>query len=146
MLEHAMRRYVSLLVFNAAISLTAISAQTTAFTYQGRLQDGALPANGNYDLEFRLFDALTAGTEFGVDTALNVPVTNGLFTVQLDFGTQFPGGTRHLQISVKPAGSGSYTALSPRQPVTSTPYAIQSLNAAIADGATNAQQLGGEDP
>jgi len=35
----------------------------TAFTYQGRLVDGAGPANGTYDLQFTLFDAVTAGAQ-----------------------------------------------------------------------------------
>ena len=40
--------------------------QTTAgtgFTYQGSLNDGASPANGQYDFTFTLFDALAAGNQ-----------------------------------------------------------------------------------
>ena len=37
-------------------------AQTTAFTYQGKLTDAGNPANGNYDLQFKLFDTPTVGT------------------------------------------------------------------------------------
>jgi hypothetical protein len=28
----------------------------TAFTYQGKLQDGGAPADGLYDFDFKLFD------------------------------------------------------------------------------------------
>lgn len=116
-------------------SLTA-SAQPTAFTYQGQLNVGGNPANASYDMQFKLFDALTAGTQIGSTATLtNVTVTNGVFTVTLDFGAAaFPGANRWLEISVRLAGSGTYTTLTPRQPLTSTPYAIKSLNAATADG------------
>ncbi len=116
-------------------------AQTTEFTYQGSLKDGANPANGNYDFEFLLFDALTSGTQQGSTlTKTNVAVANGTFAVKLDFGSQFPGANRFLEIHVRPAGGGAFIPLSPRQSVASSPYAVQSLNAA---NATNATQLGG---
>ncbi len=118
-------------------------AQTTAFTYQGRLTDSAMPASGSYDMQFRLFDNPNAGqgTQQGA-TVTNPAVTaaNGVFTVTLDFGASvFANGTQlYLEISVRPANSsGGYTSLAPRQAITSAPTAIQSLNAA------NANQLGG---
>ena len=37
-------------------------AQGTGFTYQGRLNDGANPVNGNYDLRFSLWTAVTNGS------------------------------------------------------------------------------------
>jgi len=126
----------------------AISAQSTKFTYQGRLNDGNFAANGNYDFEFRNFDALSGGAQFGSTAVLlNVPVTNGIFTVQLDFGNNFPGAPRYLNIAIRTSGSGlNYTDLMPRQEITSTPYAVKSLSAdsaTTADSATNAAQLGG---
>jgi hypothetical protein len=48
-----------------------------------------------------------------------------------------------LQITVRPAGGGAYTTLAPRQPFTSAPYSIRSLNSTTADTATNALNLGG---
>ena len=39
-------------------------AQNNAFTYQGRLNAGGVPANGNYDLRFALFAASAGGTQF----------------------------------------------------------------------------------
>src|SRR5690349_21155042 len=57
------------------------------FTYQGQLKDGGATANGQYDLEFTLFDALTGGGVVGAPVTLtNRAVTNGLFTEMLDFG------------------------------------------------------------
>ncbi len=127
--------------------LTAATAfaQGTAFTHQGRLTDNGAAANGAYDLQFALFDALSAGTQQGATiTRDDVPVTNGVFTVQLDFGAAvFTGAARWLEIRVRP-GSGTgldpFTLLTPRQPLNATPYAIRSQNAGTADNATN---LGG---
>src|SRR5438874_6781965 len=114
-------------------------AQTSSFTYQGRLTDGGTAANGKYDVQFALFDSLSGGTQVGSTQTLNtVAVSNGVFTVSLDFGaSSFPGANRFLEISARPTG-GSFTLLTPRQQVTSTPYAIRSANASSADTATNA--------
>jgi endosialidase-like protein len=118
-------------------SLSSLQAQTTSFTYQGRLIDGGVPANGVYDLQFKLFDAPSAGMQQG-GTVLrdDVSVTGGTFSVILDFGAPvFSGANRWLEVSVRPgASTDAYTTLSPLQPITSTPYAIKSLSAATADG------------
>src|SRR5215831_11137709 len=46
-------------------STTPAFAQGTAFAYEGRLNDGAIPATGSYDLSFALFDASSGGTQQG---------------------------------------------------------------------------------
>jgi len=126
-------------------SAVAIRAQSTEFTYQGALMDGASPANGNYDLEFKLFNLVSGGAQQGGTLQrLNVPVAQGIFKVSLDFGAGvLPGADRFLDIAVRPAGGGAFTALNPRQKVTSAPYSVRSLNSANADLATNATQLNG---
>lgn len=119
------------------------ATQTTAFTYQGKLSDSGSPASGSYDLQFTLWDANTGGTQQPQPSPVtvtlpSVAVTNGVFTVQLDFGAAaFPGADRFLEISVKGPSDSGYTTLAPRQQVTSTPYAIRSISAASADAATN---------
>ena len=50
----------------------------------------------------------------------------------------FPGADRYLQITVKRPTDTNYTTLTPRQQFSSTPYAIQALNATTADTATTA--------
>jgi hypothetical protein len=63
-------------------------------------------------------------------TKTGVQVSAGTFTVQLDFGASaFPGPARFLDIGVKRPADSSFTPLSPRQPITSTPYAVRSLSA-----------------
>lgn len=135
------------LVFVLTISMVlavTLSAQTTEFTYQGSLKDGANPANGNYDIDFRLFDAASGGSQVGNPIVrAAVPVVNGIFSVDLDFVTGFPGADRYLEIRVRTAGVGSFTLLAPRQKVTSSPYAVKSLAANTADSAVNATRLDG---
>ena len=122
-------------------------AQTSAFTYQGRFTDGGAAANGTYEMQFKLFDG--ASNQVGATiTNAAVLVTEGVFTVQLDYGgAAFSGADRFLEIGVRPAGSGnSFTVLAPRQQLTSAVYAIRAGSATSADTAntaTNSSQLGG---
>jgi hypothetical protein len=118
-------------------------AQGTAFTYQGRLNDNGAPATGIYDLRFAIYDLPGAGN--AVSGQLNrsgVPVTNGLFTVTLDFGAGiFTGLARWLEIGVRQAGAGNFTTLIPRQAITPAPYAIFAANA--VGGGTGPWSLNG---
>jgi hypothetical protein len=113
----------------------------TAFTYQGSLKDGANPASGQYDLQFTLFDAATGGNQVGSPvTVSNQTVSEGLFTVQLDFGaSSFEGSNRWLEIAVRPAGGGTFTTLSPRQPLTAEPYAMSLEPGAVITGTVSGQ-------
>lgn len=107
--------------------MTLLDTVGNAFTYQGRLLMDGNPVNGNCDFQFSLWDAESGGTQIGsTQTKANVGVSNGLFSVALDFGGgRFTGDARWLAISVRyPAGSGSYQALTPRQPLTAVPYAL----------------------
>lgn len=98
----------------------------TAFTYQGDVSASGQAVNGAADFQFRLYDAATAGALVGSQVAAsNVTVVNGKFTVLLDFGWVFAGGqARWLEVDARtPAGSGAFTTLSPRQPVSPSPMA-----------------------
>ena len=124
------------LLFSIIVLASGICfAQTSGFTYQGKLSEGGTPATGNYDLQFALFDSLSGGTQIGAtQTVSTVAVSAGIFKVQLDFGASaFPGANRWLEISARVSGVGSFIPLSPRQQITSTPYALRSLNASSAD-------------
>src|SRR3954470_20363541 len=69
------------------LGFSSARAQGTAFTYQGRLTDNSGALTGNYDFTFRLFDAATGGSNQGGPlTNSNVTLSDGLFTVALDFG------------------------------------------------------------
>jgi hypothetical protein len=124
----------------------AARAQGTAFTYQGRLEDGGLPASGTYDLTFSLFDSESPTNQIG-NTVTNtaVAVSNGLFVVTLDFAGAFAGAPRWLEIGVGTNGAGSFTTLSPLQEITAAPYAIfagmATSAATVAAGAVAPLQL-----
>lgn len=136
-----------------------VHAQTTAFNFQGRLNDGSNPANGRYDLQFLLYDALVGGNQIGpIVTKNNVPLINGVFSTQLDFGVSaFSGGDRFLEIQLRPTAPQSVTPnafviLGARQQLLSVPYSVKSLNATNASNAqtavnatnsTNSSALGG---
>src|SRR5690242_20306391 len=91
-------------------------AQPSRFTYAGRLNDGNAPANGSYDMQLSLFDALDAGNQIGqTQTVSPVAAANGTFSVDVDFGLDaFPGADRWLELAVRKAGAQNYTTLSPR--------------------------------
>jgi hypothetical protein len=101
-------------------------AQSTVFTYQGRLDHAGEEANGIYDFRFTLYNVPSDGTAIsGAITNEATAVSNGVFTVLLNFGSAvFDGGDRWLEIAVRTNGGGAFTSLSPRQPITATPYAI----------------------
>jgi hypothetical protein len=121
-------------------------AQTTRFTYQGQLTDSGAP-QATYQMRFRLFDALSSGSQVGstIENAA-VAVSDGIFTVALDFGAPvFSGADRYLEIAVRRNGGEGYTVLSPRQQIASSPYSIRTLSAQTADVALDANKLGGID-
>lgn len=120
-------------------------AQTTAFNFQGRLNDGSSPANGRYDMQFKLFDAITGGNQVGPAVSqLNLSIINGVFSTQLDFGAAaFQSGNRFLEISVRPNGStNAHVILGGRQQILSVPLAVRAVTATDADNATFADNAG----
>lgn len=125
-----LRTAIALVVLARAGAVHAQTPQGTAFTYQGRLADAGAPADGTYDFQFRLFDAVTGGTQSGPSVVRDdVPVTAGLFTVALDFGAVFAGSKRFLDIGVRPgASTGAFAGIAPRQELTPVPNAVFSAN------------------
>jgi hypothetical protein len=129
--------------FYVAQPSTAI-AQGTAFSYQGRLNDGTNPATRVYDLRFTVYDAVTNGNAWGVLTNAATAVSNGLFAVTLDFGAGvFTGPGRWLQLDVRTNGAAAFTTLVPRQPLLPVPYAVMANSASNLLGTLPAAQLSG---
>jgi len=109
-------------IVTLAISASVAFAQGgTEFTYQGRLLDAGEPADGTFNVDFRLWDDPAAGSQVGSTNTFNsLPIVEGLFTVELDFGADaFDNQDRWLEITI------DGVPLVPRQPITRTPYAIQ---------------------
>lgn len=132
----------SLLLF---VFLPLLGVAETTITYQGQLQEQGQPFTGTPGMEFRLYDSLEGGNQIGdAEFFSGVPVEEGLFQVELDFGTgAFDGGERYLEIEV--AGS----TLEPRQKISGTPTAQHALGVAadsvgshqIVAGAVGADEL-----
>lgn len=123
---------VFVLAFVAGQGRTSKAApMSTAFTYQGRLMDVNVPADGLYDFRFDLYDDHNAGNQQGSTVDINdLDVIDGYFTVELDFGNVFTGEAFWLEIAIREGdSSGDFTTLIPRQKITPAPYAIHAVTA-----------------
>lgn len=117
-----MIRFLALAILSAAGLIASVQAQSeTTLTYQGQLDENGIPANAAFDLEFSLWNAEIAGNQSGPTNVLAaVPVIDGQFSVELDFGAEaFDNTARWLEIAVEGV------TLLPRQPITRAPYSIQ---------------------
>lgn len=147
MASTVLSRYALGALLIGSLALGTAEAQSpvgSAITYQGQLKNNGGPANGSFSMEFRLFDALASGNPVGPTLAFDgqggnpspVNVTDGLFTVALDFGAGvFNSDRRWLEIKV--AGQ----TLTPRQELTAAPTALYALNADRLDGLSSASFL-----
>jgi hypothetical protein len=143
---------IALLIASAILTTISLQIQTafaqgTAFTYQGQIESNGALASGTYNLTFTLFTNSTGGTAVAgpVTNSANL-VTNGLFTVTVDFGgAVWNGVTNWLQIGVETNGGTGFTPLNPRQEVTPAPYAIfaEGANAAGLSGTLPMSSLSG---
>ena len=111
----------------------------TGFTFQGRLQRGGSSFSDTCNMAFRLYDSPSAGLQIGAPVTTSVPVTNGLFTVELntanEFGASaFTGSARWLGESVRCPGDPAFTALLPREAVSAAPYALYSSSTGALQG------------
>ena len=105
------------------ITLSLISAVPRTLNYQGKLLDSdGVGLNSTIDIRFRLYTSLEGGTSLWESTIPDVPISKGLFSVEL---SDFPDTVKfnnqyYLEIQV-----GS-EVLSPREKLTSAPYSIRS--------------------
>ena len=135
---------IAMMLAAASLTLSAYAQQSsTAFTYQGFLKDNNNPANAKYDLQFTLYDAPTGGNRIGNSVVFDdLQITNGLFTVEIDFGINpFSSGQRRwIEIGIRPFNSTRpFVTLDPRIELTPVPYAIYAQKAQDAVNAQNAQ-------
>jgi hypothetical protein len=125
------------------LTATVAFAQTSVFTYQGKLTDTGNPQNGTYQMEFKLFGSAGGADQIGATAANNsVAVAQGVFTAELNFGgAAFDGADRFLEIAVRRTGSDAWTILTPRQKILSAPYSIKSKSSDTAINATRLNDL-----
>lgn len=111
---------IVLVLHLAALGPIAVHA---GISYEGRLTSAGLPANGLFDFKFRLYDGAQQGRseQIGAEVVLSgVEVSEGLFQVSLDFGSEAGAqGAVWLEIEVARGDRlGGFTLLSPRQQLT----------------------------
>lgn len=142
----------ALLASNAIAQSGQVGSQAltgTGFTYQGQLKNASGLVTGVCDFEFSLWDAESSGSQFGSTQSIaDVNVSAGVFTVQLNAAGQFGasafnGQGRWLQIAVKCAGDPAQVTLSPRQPLTPTPYALALPGLRTEQNSTSPNIIGG---
>ncbi|HET7161177.1 MAG TPA: hypothetical protein VFI32_00695, partial [Rhodanobacteraceae bacterium] len=121
--------------------------QTTAFTYQGQLIGSGGPVtSAGVTFIFTLQDTL--GNPVAAPTnpvTVQVPVVDGLFTANVDFGLVFGANQYQVQVQVQDT-NGTYTLGT--QPVNSVPvaqYALSSGNNMGPTGPTGATGATGAD-
>jgi len=141
----------SLIVFEAAvmgcllIGINPAHAQGTAFTYQGQLNSNGTNVTGLYDIKFTLYPTNATGTAVTPPvTNTATAVTNGLFTVIVDFGNVDYGTNLWLELDVRTNSAANFSApLAPRQQLTPVPSAI---SAESLSGNVSGAQIFGQLP
>ena len=135
-----------LLIVSLFAGIENLRAQSTAFTYQGLLNVSNSPATGSYDLAFTLYATNAPATNTvavaGPLTNLDTAVSNGLFTVSLNFSNiTFLGTNYWVQINAATNGDTNLLPLLPLLPITPTPYAISAGTAGTLLGSLPLSQL-----
>ncbi len=138
-------------IFGLPLFANAQAPTTTTFTYQGRLLQSNDYVDGvNCNFQFSLYGTLSGGASLGgVQVVNNVPVSDGYFTVNLNFGDQFNGDPRYLETAVQCPGETGFTTLTPRVTLYAAPYAhsaarvpwsgITNIPAGFLDGTDDGQ-------
>jgi microcystin-dependent protein len=156
------------LCFAICLTISAVQAESVPklINFQGRLAMAELdgqgnpkaPPDGNYAIEFRIFDAPTGGALVWGSSYESVPVHGGQFNVVLgsggsplagenpavnDIGFAFSEADRYVEIDFESAPDAPVKlpkqTLTPRQQILSAPFALQAQNASHAQKAGEAE-------
>ena len=130
---HAFLGGIAVTALIAAARFTGGTPVDQTFTYQGQLRNAGQLVNGSVDLRITLWDSDVGGAQIGSANTFNaLQLADGRFACGLSFGNAaFDGTNRWVQVEFRnPAGVGQFLALSPRDKITATPYALYALNGA----------------
>lgn len=138
MIMKKVHSYISALCVLLVVTANAPAQTAGMQAFQGRLKQGGIPLNVPVTLEFRVFDAATAGNQVDVTgdgqvtaadtfTLSNIPASNGL--VSTKFGPMHPsafnGSARWLEVKI--TIPPPITTL-PRLEMATAPGAAEQLN------------------
>jgi hypothetical protein len=115
-----------------------MAPSSTLISYQGTLTDqNGAPLTASVTMQFRLYDAASGGNVKWGPESQSVQVTNGLFNVLLGSVAAInPANlTGDLWLDIRVNGE----QLTPRERITSAPYAVEALT--LPDGATTRGDL-----
>ncbi len=118
----------------------AQAAGPSTITYTGQLLSGNAPvANGLYDFQFSLYTVASGGAQTGSTVSVtSVPVEDGVFYVELNFGSAVNSSALYLQTAYRLRGGSSYTTQSPRKLLATTAFTDYSASSgyALTSGST----------
>ncbi|MCB9821311.1 hypothetical protein H6798_02135 [Candidatus Nomurabacteria bacterium] len=135
------------------LTRSASAATSAELNFQARLQSntGVLIPDGNYHVEFKLYDAVSGGSLLWTETYTTgnlITVKNGYLTTQLGSLTAFPGTidwSQELWLSVNVGGNGGAASwdgeMSPRLKLTAVPYAFSAGSVQSSVGALTGDEL-----
>jgi hypothetical protein len=148
------------MIITLSLSLTqptkTLAATSNTINFQARLTSntGAIVPDGNYNIEFKLYNVSSAGAALWTEdytwnsgsgaTDIRVPVVNGYLSVALGSNTAFPAinWDQNLWLGMNiggTAGSGTYPSMgdgemTPRLALTAVPYAFKAGTLAVLTG------------
>jgi hypothetical protein len=138
----------ALLGINFAHPSRAAAAANNTINFQAQLQQatGTVAANGNYNVEFKLYDAQVGGTAVWTESYLNsaahgIKSNNGYITAKLGSLTPFPATmnwNQQLWLTMNIGGTSTTVAwdgeMNPRLQLTAVPYAFQANQLTTVSG------------
>ncbi len=114
---------VPVLLFAAGFFPPTLCAEVPVkFTYQGNLRQNGFLVNGQRSMVFRIYASSTSPTELWASPVYDVSLSTGVFRVTLEPSiSDWQAGDLWLELEIEG------NRMSPREELTSSPYAINSL-------------------
>ena len=128
--------FSALLLTVYGLGPTALSAEVPVkFTYQGNLRQNGFLVNGQRSMVFRIYASSISATELWTSPAYDVSLSTGVFRVTLEPSiADWQAGDLWLELEIEG------NRMSPREELTSSPYAINSLMVSGKRYSTSASQ------
>jgi hypothetical protein len=104
----------------------ALAAFPDRMTYQGLLQDGGSPVNGNRNIEISLYNVPASGSPLFTQSFVSTPVVNGVFAVIMTGLGSIAAGNDVLYLGVRVDAGAELT---PRQELTAAAYSLRAQQA-----------------
>ena len=112
--------WATILLFTLPLKAGILDSEI--ITYQGQLLEESSPFTGTVNMDFRLYTDESGGSLVASQSIPSVPVSEGLFQVELLFGNQPYETGLWLEVEA------DNIVLTPRQRVAAVPLALHSLN------------------